>query len=135
MPRFVSLRVNEVNMRRGPSGEHAIEWVYRNYEGLPVQVIAEAELWRKVRDHEGVEGWVHKTLLQADRMAIVRGRAATAVRVRPTENGEVLAYAKPGAMGAIKECRNRWCRVDFEVVEGWLTQRRIWGVFADEVIE
>lgn len=134
VPRFVSLRDDEVNMRRGPSVEHAIEWVYRNFKGLPVKVIAETELWRKVEDHEGVQGWIHKTLLQAERTAIVRGKAATAVRARPNQAAKVRAYAKPGAIGTIEACEGRWCRVEFETVKGWLVRYRIWGALPDETL-
>ncbi|HEC14175.1 MAG TPA: hypothetical protein ENI72_00310, partial [Rhodospirillales bacterium] len=72
LPRFVSLRVNEVNMRTGPGVQYPIEWVYsRQY--LPMEVIAEYSTWRKVRDWQGGQGWVHQSMLGGRRSFIVTG--------------------------------------------------------------
>src|SRR5690625_7287220 len=63
LPRFVSLRANEVNLRAGPGFRYPIEWVYRR-SGQPVEVVDEYETWRRIRDWEGTLGWVHQSMPQ-----------------------------------------------------------------------
>ena len=77
LPRFASLKTDRVNLREGPSKDHATKWVYER-AGLPVEITAEFEIWRKVRDSEGVEGWVLHSLLSGRRTALVT----------PTKKGE-----------------------------------------------
>ncbi len=69
-PRFVSLKADEVNVRRGPGWDHAVAWVFHR-AGLPVEVIAEFDVWREVRDSEGATGWVAGTLLSGRRTVLV----------------------------------------------------------------
>src|SRR5262249_55177588 len=62
LPRFVSLKADEVNARVGPGADYAITWVFHR-PGLPVEILAEFENWRQVRDSEGGTGWVAAPLL------------------------------------------------------------------------
>ncbi len=134
VPRFVSLRRNEVNLRRGPSVNHAIEWVYRNFAGLPVLVVAEADLWRKIEDHEGVTGWVHGSLLDGTRTArIVSGTQA--LRSEPKTGASALAQVESGAIGRLERCETEWCQVTFDDVSGWMPREQIWGVLPDEDVD
>jgi len=70
LPRFVSLKSHKVNVRKGPSTDQAIVWVFSR-AGLPVEVIAESDNWRRVRDSEGADGWVFHSLLSARRTVLV----------------------------------------------------------------
>ena len=70
LPRYASLKTDRVNLREGPSKDHATKWVYQR-AGLPVEITAEFDIWRKVRDSEGVEGWVLHSLLSGRRTALV----------------------------------------------------------------
>src|SRR5262249_12035580 len=77
IPRFVSLKAGRVNVRAGPTKDHDVAWVYTR-SGLPVEVTAEFENWRRIRDWEGAEGWVYHSMLSGKRTAIVS--AATKVK-------------------------------------------------------
>ncbi len=134
VPRFVALRAGTVNLRRGPSTDHPIEWVYRNFRGLPVMVTAETEAWRRVRDHEGIEGWVHRGLLDGTRRALVTAERAV-LRAEPQRGAPAVARLGQGAIGVIDRCAPTWCALDFSGVKGWMPRAGLWGVLPDEMIE
>ncbi len=129
VPRFVSLKFDEVNGRTGPSLDHPIRWRYQR-EGLPVQVVAESEGWRKVRDPDGDEVWMHARTLSARRTAIVAPYAVgpRPVRRRPERAGAVIAQADPGVVFALGRCLDGWCRVEGPRVSGWMRSTDLWGV-------
>ncbi|HKH69397.1 MAG TPA: SH3 domain-containing protein, partial [Reyranella sp.] len=62
IPRFASLRSDEVNVRTGPGPRYPIDWVFKR-KAMPVEIVAEFENWRKIRDWQGASGWVHQSLL------------------------------------------------------------------------
>nr|TFG55371.1 MAG: hypothetical protein E4H34_00655 [Hyphomicrobiales bacterium] len=130
-PRFVSLRSDLVNMREGPSTEHGIKWVYHR-QGLPVQVLAEYDVWRRVRDMDGEVGWIHVSLLSNDRGALVTGTGYAEVRADEGAEAPIIAEVEPGVVGRIESCGPASCRLDFSTMEGWVARTRIWGVYADE---
>ena len=70
LPRFVSLRASEVNMRTGPGTRYPIAWVYKQ-RNLPVEIVDEFDTWRRIRDWEGSEGWVHQSMLHGRRSIMV----------------------------------------------------------------
>jgi len=130
-PRFVSFRSDFVNMREGPSTEHRVKWVYHR-QGLPVQVLAEYDVWRRVRDMDGEVGWVHVALLSGDRTAIVTGEGYARARSNADPDAPLIAEVEPGVVGRILSCEAISCRVEFAGVTGWVDRERIWGVYADE---
>lgn len=134
VPRFVSLARDKVHMRRGPSTDHPIEWVYRGFSGLPVQVVAETEVWRKVLDHEGVTGWIHRSMLEGQRRArVVEG--GHFLHSAPGVDAKVLASVTEGALGEIEVCGRGWCRLRFGRTTGWMDRSALWGVMPGERIE
>jgi SH3-like domain-containing protein len=132
LPRFVSLRADEVNLRTGPGVRYPIDWVYQR-KGLPVQVIAEYEAWRQIRDAEGTTGWVHRTMLSGKRTVAINGDATRLYR-EPTGSAPVAAWVEPGVIGELLECDGDWCRISAtdRGVEGWIERRGLWGVLPDE---
>ena len=92
VPRYVSLKTDRVNLREGPSKDHRTAWVFQR-AGLPVEIVAEYETWRRIRDSEGTEGWVLHSLLSGRRTALVmpwaQGRPACRSRssTGPDEKG------------------------------------------------
>lgn len=135
VPRYVSLRADEVNMRAGPGVQYPVEWVYKR-TGLPVEIIAEFETWRKVRDWEGVQGWVHQSMLSGRRTFIVTGEQR-AVRREPSAAADAAALAEPGVIGAFKNCDAAadWCEVEAGGHQGWLRRVDLWGVYRGEPVE
>lgn len=135
LPRFVSLRAGEVNLRTGPGVQYPIEWVYRK-SGLPLEVIAEYKTWRKVRDWEGAQGWVHQTMLSATRTFIITGATRT-VMSQANRTARPVARVQSGVTGQLIACPadTDYCRVEVEGFEGWLPRSEFWGVIKGEAFE
>ncbi|MGE5504627.1 MAG: SH3 domain-containing protein [Actinomycetota bacterium] len=135
LPRFVSLRSDEVNLRTGPGVRYPIEWIYSRKD-LPVEVIAEFEGWRKIRDWQGSEGWVLQSMLSGRRMMVVIG-SPRPLRTSDADSAEPVAIVEPGVLGRLLQCpRNRdFCRVEVSQTQGWLRRDEIWGVYKGEWIE
>ena len=134
LPRFESLRSNEVNLRAGPGTRYRIDWVYKRTE-LPVQVEREFEHWRAVRDADGIQGWVNQATLTARRNFIVQAGDAT-LRDDPDDKAEAVAILKPGVIGRIKSCRKDadWCKVQVAGHGGYLRRTQFWGTMPGEEI-
>lgn len=132
LPRFVSLRAGEVNLRSGPGVQYPIEWVYRK-SGLPLEVIAEYKTWRKIRDWEGSQGWVHQTMLSAKRGFIVTGGTRD-IRAKSDPKSRAIARVQSGVSGRLVACPadTEFCRVEVEGFEGWLNRADFWGVLKGE---
>ena len=134
LPRFVSLRADEVNLRTGPGVQYPIDWVYRR-SLLPVEIIAEYNTWRKIRDWQGTEGWVHQSMLGRERTVIVTGKLRT-LRNKSDTTGRPVAQAEAGIIARLLECpdASTWCRVEVDGFEGWFRRVEFWGVYRNEVV-
>lgn len=125
VPRFVSLKFSKVNGRTGPSREHPIAWQYQR-RGLPLLIVAETEMWRKVRDISGDEAWVRKPALSGSRTALTM--QSTSLRSRPNAKAREVARTDPQALLRIQDCREGWCEVKSENGhKGWARQEALWG--------
>ncbi len=131
--RFVSLAAGEANLRTGPGLQYPIDWVYQR-RGLPLAVVGERDTWRKVRDMDGVTGWMHVSLLTGRRTAMITG-ARRSLYASDTPGARVTMVAEPGVVGRLERCANLWCRVSVDGTRGWIEQRHLWGVLPGEVIE
>lgn len=131
LPRFVSLKTGEGNVRRGPSLEHRIDWVFRHRD-YPLRVTGEFEHWRRVEDMEGQGGWIYYTMLSGVRTVLVTEDGAALHRAAD-DGSEVLAQAKAGVIGTLGACTLDWCEVDAGVADGWMRKTQIWGVDPDEI--
>ncbi len=133
MPRFVSLKAEEGNVRRGPSLSHRIDWVFTR-RNMPLEITAEYGHWRRVRDRDGQGGWVHYSLLSGVRHVIVE-TDLTPLRVKPDIQSPVNAYAEAGVVARLGSCGLDWCRVNANGSKGWVEKRGLWGVSPEEVRE
>jgi len=133
LPRWVSLRSDEVNVRTGPGTRYPIEWVFVR-ESLPVEVIAEFDNWRQIRDMDGDTGWIHQNLLSRNRFAVIVGDVAMMVR-DPEIGGVPVAVIEPGVITQVLRCRGDWCRLHAGGHTGWLLRTQIWGVYRDEAVD
>ena len=134
VPRFVSLKNEETNARTGPGTRYPIQWVYR-HAGMPVEVVEEYDVWRKIRDVDGTTGWVHKTMLDGKRNIIVRGKEAHIVRKEAEAKAKPLLKVEPNVIARIVECQDKWCRIQVSGRKGWIEKQYIWGVYPEENIE
>lgn len=131
IPRFVSLASDKVFVRTGPALRYPIKWVYKK-DHLPVEIIQEFDTWRKIRDMEGDDGWVHQSLLSGDRMGIVKGEVNQPVRKEANEQGKVIAALEPNVVAAIRECKADWCEVAADGYTGWIPRKFLWGIYDSE---
>jgi SH3-like domain-containing protein len=130
-PYFESIKSDPVYMREGPSNEHKVKWVYHR-KGLPVEVLAEFDVWRRVRDADGEIGWMHVAMLSRERTAVVQGSGTVAVRRDKEASAPVVAQAQPGAIGRVKSCTPEACELNFSGVGGWIARSSLWGLYDDE---
>ncbi len=133
LPRFVSLSSDEVNMRTGPGVRYPVQWVFQR-RNFPVEVIAEYDTWRKIRDVEGAEGWVHRAMLTSRRSILVKGEEVT-LRQSPSEQSPAVARLSDGIVATIETCDMTWCRVSTSGYLGWVQRRAVWGLYEAEVVE
>lgn len=132
LPRFVSLKSNEINERVGPGPNYPIEWMYVK-AGLPVEVTAEFDNWRKIRDKDGTEGWVHQSMLSSKRHGIIQG-AETLIYSAEDLNSRPLVRLEPGVLVEILKCRDNWCQIRVFEFKGWVQRCFLWGIYPKEVI-
>ena len=130
VPRFAVLHSDKVNLRAGPGDRYPIQWVYLRKD-WPVEIIAQFDHWRRVRDWEGTEGWVHEKMVTNRREVIVTG-GIRGLRQSPDHNGGLIARAEPGVMAKLVECRGEWCRIEAGETTGWIQRSDIWGVYPTE---
>ena len=137
LPRYASLKTDRVNLREGPSKDHSTKWVFQR-AGLPVEITAESDVWRRVRDSEGAEGWVLHSLLSGRRTALVApGKKGQAFKiyVRPAMTADVAAELQSGVIANVKNCDGSWCLVDGEGFKGYIQQVALWGVYPNEKVQ
>jgi SH3-like domain-containing protein len=130
LPRFVSLGSDRVNLRFGPGQQYPIQWILAR-EGLPVEIIEEFDTWRKVRLHDGDQGWIHGSLLSSRRTIVVAGQIRE-LRRSPDASARVLLRAEPGVIGELLDCEEDWCRIEIDGRRGWLQRDAFWGVLPGE---
>lgn len=137
VPRFVSLKSDRVNVRLGPQKDQDVRWVYTR-AGMPVEVTAEFENWRRIRDSEGSEGWVYHSLLSGRRTAVVVTKTKDdLVSLYEASNAAspVVAQLQSGVQATIKSCSGQWCRVTGKGFDGWMQQERLWGAYPNEKVD
>ncbi|MEO1549399.1 MAG: SH3 domain-containing protein [Pseudomonadota bacterium] len=133
IPRYVSIKAQEANARRGPSLNHRIDWVF-HHRGTPLRVTAEHGHWRRVEDVDGAGGWMHYALLSGARYVLIRDVRADLYQ-QPEEGARITAQAEAGVIARLGACTLRWCRITAGRHTGWARKARLWGVGQSELRE
>jgi len=134
VPRYVSMRHGDINLRVGPGTRYPVAWIFTK-QNLPVEIVQEFENWRKIRDVDGTEGWVTAAALQGRRFVLVT-QSMRALLSAPSDGSPVVARAEPGVIGKLKKCpaeAPEWCEVELGGTTGWLRRTEIWGVLPQEI--
>lgn len=140
LPRFVTTRSSPINVRVGPGTKYDIAWNFM-VSGVPVEIVQEFDTWRKIRDTEGSEGWVHQSLLAGARAGYATPLAANGevtMRVNRNETASARARLSAGVRVAISECDGNWCQIaagppgERASFSGWVRQEELWGVYPEE---
>ena len=137
LPRMVSLRSDHINARSGPGARYPIDWIYMQ-KGAPVEIIAEFELWRKIKDWEGSETWVHKSMLSGKRTAKIISPGEVNVYAKPDYRSKVTAKAEEGSVGTLEKCPSDidLCKMKFDrSIEGWVSRTNLFGLYDKEEVK
>jgi SH3-like domain-containing protein len=132
LPRFVSLGSDRIYLRTGPGLRYPVRWVYQR-EGLPVEITREFDTWRKIRDIDGEEGWVHKSLISGRRTVLVTSDAMISMYREPSLNSQVTARIEPRAILGLETCDTAWCEIDTQGFRGWVQRNFLYGIYETEV--
>ena len=134
MPRYASLKSDKVNLREGPSRDHRTAWIFQR-AGLPVEITAESDTWRRVRDSEGSEGWVQQALISDRRTSLIapwKKGDVLPLYAKADTASNVVARVQSGVIGHVKGCDLGWCRIFGEGFDGYMQQQNLWGVYPNE---
>ncbi len=136
IPRFVSLRSNHINARSGPGSRYPIDWVYMQ-KSAPVEIIAEFELYRKIKDWQGSESWVHKSMLSGKRFVKVITPGENNIYAKDDYKAKIIAKVEDETVGEIKKCpaKSNFCLIQFDKINGWLPRQDLYGIYADEIVD
>jgi len=138
LPRFVSLKSGTVNVRKGPDQRlYPVAWIYKK-RGLPVEIFAESDNWRRIRDSDGNSGWVNQSLLSGKRTAMTAPwlkEQALLMRKTPSDDGQIVAKVEAGVVGSLRQCDGNWCEMEIKTHRGWFKQGDLWGVYPGETIK
>ncbi len=133
IPRFVSLKSGDVNVRVGPGKRYPIRYVYKRAH-LPVKIIEEFAHWRKIEDFEGASGWVHKGMVDGKRTAVIMNKPQNLYTSPDASAGTVLRAGKL-VIGQLKQCQPDWCQLEINGRKGWIRKADIWGITREEVVK
>lgn len=150
LPRFVSLGSSKINVRHGPGQKYQVAWIFTQ-SGLPVEVVQEFDTWRKVRDSEGDEGWIHQSLLSGRRTGLIAPwlnaqSQAIPLYARADRGAPLRAQLAPQVLVSVEECDQSWCEVAGRFqpegeearqqnFKGWVEKQFVWGVYTDETFD
>lgn len=127
VPRFVTIKFDEVNARTGASKDCPIEWVFLK-KGEPVQVVAEFEQWRKIRDIDNQGGWVHASTISGNRSIIIISKELIFLYSRPKQTAHSIAKLAPNLRCKLHKCQDEWCQITCKSLNGWVEKKYLWGV-------
>jgi SH3-like domain-containing protein len=134
VPRFAFLKSDKVNVRQGPTATHDVAFIYKQ-AGLPVEITAEYENWRRIRDWEGSEGWVQHTMLAGGKrsvMVLPSPKGMISVYKNSDLKPAIVAQVEPRVVATAVSCNMQACFVKHKDFEGYIPQNQLWGVYANE---
>jgi SH3-like domain-containing protein len=130
LPRFVTLRNDKTYMRSGPGKDYALLWVYQK-KGLPIEIIDEYDQWRRVKDLDGSEGWIHQSVLSGRRMVITL-EGTHNVYADSDLDSDIVAKIDGGTVISPQKCTKYYCFVTHPEFSGWLEKSVLYGVYDHE---
>ena len=122
---FLTLKNNEVNLRKGPSFDYPIELIYKK-KYLPVIIINKIETWRQIKDHQSNSGWIHISQL-SKRKSAINIIENSIVYKKPTIYSKPIVKLKTGRLVLIKKCKKNWCKISSGKFSGWIFKNSLWG--------
>ncbi len=130
LPRFVSLNSDKVYLRAGPGLRYPVKWVYER-KTLPVEITQEFESWRKIKDHEGEEGWIHTSLLSGERYILILSEEIVPAYADPSTDSRMVMRTEPYVVAHLDKCGETFCRIEKDGYRGWIEKKFLWGIYPD----
>ena len=130
LPRFASIRASKVHLRTGPAIRYPVDWIFVR-RGQPVEITAEFKEWRKVRDWQGTEGWVHRSMLSGRRTVVIKG-GIQPLRREPHQESPLTARVMEKEIGRVIKCEKNWCKLELGKIRGWMQKIHLWGTYQEE---
>lgn len=141
VPRFVTIDTDKAYVRTGPAPRYPVKLVYRK-SGLPVEITQEFDVWRKIKDIDGDEGWINKALLSDKRGVVVRSTASKDKNAAPVDLREegrmqarIIARLENGVVAKLGKCTEIWCQINAGGYQGWVQRTVLWGLYPKEEIK
>lgn len=131
LPRYGTIKFNKVNARKGPTEHCPIEWVFIK-KGEPVEVVAEYDQWRKIRDINNEGGWVHSRVLSSHRAVVFVSKKTISLLTSPNQYHQTVAKLTPQIRCSLYQCQQDWCKVNCNSYKGWIPKKFLWGIYPDE---
>ena len=122
---YLTLRSDTVNLRQGPSFDHAIKFIYKK-KFLPVLVIDKSYNFRKIIDHENNSGWIHISQLSKKKAAL-NDREDSIIFRKPSKYSRPIAVVEKGRLFLVKKCRKNWCKIETGNYSGWIEKQNLKG--------
>ena len=134
IPRYVSLKSNDANIRVGPSTNYpiVIKYTQKNY---PLKIIEEYDDWRKIEDFSKNNGWIHKSLISGNRTGIILSNNGGRIKIYNTIEGKIIGSIGKGNIISINKCKIDWCSISINEYKGWINKNKMWGVEETEIFD
>ncbi len=131
LPRFASIKSSEANTRKGPGINYSLMFLYQ-YKGVPIEIIAEYEQWRKIRDINGDEGWIHSSILSGKRSVMLKSKNQELLYIHDNTKSHIVAKLEPYLCCNLIKCSKSWCKIKCMEYTGWTQRENLWGVYDHE---
>jgi len=122
--KFLSLKNNKVNVRYGPSKNHAIKYIYWK-KNLPIKLIDKKDNWRRIVDLKNNSGWIHRSqLISSNSIILLEDKI---LFKKPSNFSKPIARIEKGRLLVIKKCEDDWCIIRADDYTGWIRVKNVWG--------
>ena len=124
-PKYASLKKDRVYLRWNASFDAPIKFIYQK-KNLPILIIDKYDVWKKVRDIEGMEGWIHTSMI-SNKKTFINNKEQNLLKYKDNSN-IVNAIIKKGVVGKIINCDEIFCKVKIKTYKGWVKKKYLWGI-------
>jgi len=124
---FASLRSSKSNIRFGPGMNYDVKYILK-LKLMPIKVTAEYDNWLEIKDFEGEEGWVNKSLITKRKTSIVvTNKKFITVHKSDFSKSKTVVRLENNVILDVVKCTQDWCYIKVESKKGWVKKSSIWG--------
>jgi SH3-like domain-containing protein len=128
MSRFVTTKSQQANTRVGPGLQYPVDVIFI-IKGEPVEIVAEFNNWRQIKDFDGQISWMHSSLLSRKRSVIINSKESCVLFSKPFDNAKIKAYVSSRVRcNFLDYCNQEWCKVSCQGLKGWILRKHLWGI-------